>query len=128
VIRTSISRGPFEDKCEGLGVHGRYGASQYRNRWRFGIGFAQVGVAQLSASPQCVGEKDARRRAVMKKLKPILLAVLVAIVLATLVTAGAFAQKNNNDNRPPKEHPKIIEKPKPPPSNTNNSNSNKKKP
>ncbi len=62
----------------------------------------------------------------MKKLKRILTGMLVA----TMVAAGAFAQKNSNDNRPPKENPRIIEKPKPPPSNTNNngSNSNKKKP
>jgi len=62
----------------------------------------------------------------MKQLKRILMAILVA----TMVTACAFAQKNGNDNRPPKENPKIVERPKPPPSNTNNnsSNSNKKKP
>jgi hypothetical protein len=64
----------------------------------------------------------------MKVLKRILLGML----MATMVAACAFAQKNSNDNRPPKENPKIIEKPKPPPSNTNNSgnsgNSNKKKP
>ena len=54
----------------------------------------------------------------MKQLKRILLAILVA----TVVAAGAFGQKNSNDNRPPKEQPRIIEKPKepkPPPSNSN---------
>lgn len=62
----------------------------------------------------------------MKKLKAILLGMLVAMVVA----AGAFAQKNSNDNRPPKENPRVIERPKepkPPPSNTN-SNTNRKKP
>lgn len=59
----------------------------------------------------------------MKKLKGILLGMLVAMVVA----AGAFAQKNSNDNRPPKGNEKIVEKPKPPPSNSN-SNTNKKKP
>ena len=62
----------------------------------------------------------------MKELKRILLGIL----MAGMVAGCAFAQKNSNDNRPPKENPKIIEKPKPPPSNTNNnsSNTNKKKP
>ena len=123
MIRAGISRETFENKRAGLVVRGRFGASQYRNRLRFGIGFAQVGVAQLSASPSSVGEKNVRRRAVMKKLKGILLGMLVAMVVA----AGAFAQKNSNDNRPPKENPRIIERPKPPPSNSNN-NTNKKKP
>ena len=65
----------------------------------------------------------------MKQLKRILLGILMAATVA----GCAFAQKNSNDNRPPKENPRIIERPKeprPPPSNTNNnsSNSNKKKP
>lgn len=60
----------------------------------------------------------------MKQLKRILMAMMVA----AMVTACTFAQKNSNDNRPPKEQPKIVEKPKPPPTNTNNSNTNKKKP
>jgi hypothetical protein len=116
----------FGNKCEGLVVRGRFGTSQDRNPKRLGIGLAQVAVAQLSASPLFAWVRKTRRRAIMKELKRILL----AIVVATMVTACAFAQKNNNDNRPPKENPKIIEHPKPPPSNTNNnsSNSNKKKP
>jgi len=116
----------FEYKCEGLVVRGRFGASQHWNRGRLGIGFAQVAVAQLSASPLFAWVRKTRRRAVMKQLKRVLMAMLVA----TVVTACTFAQKNNNDNRPPKEQPKIVEKPKPPPSNTNNNsgNSNKKKP
>jgi hypothetical protein len=116
----------FEYKCEGLVVRGRFGASPYRNCGRLGIGFARVVVAQLSASPLFAWVRKTRRRAVMKQLKRILMAMLVASV----VTACTFAQKNNNDNRPPKEQPKIVEKPKSPPSDTNNNsgNSNKKKP
>jgi len=116
----------IEYKYEGLVIRGRFGASQYWNRGRLGIGFAQVAVAQLSASPLFAWVRKTRRRADMKQLKRILMAMLVA----TVVTACTFAQKNNNDNRPPKEQPKIVEKPKPPPSNTNNNsgNSNKKKP
>jgi hypothetical protein len=62
----------------------------------------------------------------MKQLKRILLGILMGVMVAE----SAFAQKNSNDNRPPKDPPpKIIERPKPPPSNTNsNSNTNKKKP
>jgi len=59
----------------------------------------------------------------MKNLRQILVAVLMGI----LVSACAYAQKN--DNRPPKEQPKVVdkEKDKPPPSN-NNQNSNRRKP
>lgn len=57
----------------------------------------------------------------MKDLKRILVAVLIGMT----ISAGAFAQKN--DNRPPKEQPKVVdkEKEKPPPSNSNQSNSNR---
>ena len=57
----------------------------------------------------------------MKKLRRI----LVAMLLGAMLSVGVFAQKN--DNRPPKEQPKVVDKEKeqkPPPSN-NNSNSNK---
>ncbi len=60
----------------------------------------------------------------MKLLKRILLAILMAATVA----GCAFAQKNSNDNRPPKENPKIIEKPKPPPPSNSNNNTNRKKP
>jgi len=60
----------------------------------------------------------------MKQLKRILLAILMAATVA----GCAFAQKNSNDNRPPKENPKIIEKPKPPPPSNSNNNTNRKKP
>ncbi|HKP36202.1 MAG TPA: hypothetical protein VJT71_05040 [Pyrinomonadaceae bacterium] len=52
----------------------------------------------------------------MKKVRAILLAMLVG----SMVSAGAFAQKGGgNSNRPPKEDEKIKEKDKPPPSNSN---------
>jgi hypothetical protein len=60
----------------------------------------------------------------MKKLRRI----LVAVLMGTIIPVGVFAQKNSNDNRPPKDNGKVVEKPKPPPSNSNQSNSNKKKP
>jgi hypothetical protein len=99
-------------------------ASHYSILGCFGIDFARVVAARLSASPSCVGEKDARRRAVMKRLREILLGVLVA----TMVAACAFAQKNGNDNRPPKGNEKIVERPKEKPPSNSNSNTNKKKP
>lgn len=58
----------------------------------------------------------------MKQLRPILTAVLVG----TMISFGAFAQKGGDDNRPPKDIPKVVEKPKPPPSNNNQGNSNKR--
>lgn len=66
----------------------------------------------------------------MKELKRILMVVLMAASLSVpaFTPMTAFGQKN--DNRPPKEQPKVKEKDKPPPSNSNNSqgNSNRKKP
>jgi len=51
--------------------------------------------------------------------------ILMAVLMGTTISFGAFAQKN--DNRPPKEQPKVVdkEKEKPPPSNSNQ-NSNKR--
>lgn len=66
----------------------------------------------------------------MKELKRILTVILMAGVLSlsALCQVTAFGQKGN-DNRPPKEQPKIKEQPKPPPSNNNSGgNSNRKKP
>ncbi len=58
----------------------------------------------------------------MRELKRI----LVAVLIGTMISVGAFAQ--GNDNRPPKEKPKVVdkEKEKPPPSNNNQSNNNNK--
>ena len=53
--------------------------------------------------------------------------ILVAVLLGLMISFGAFAQKN--DNRPPKETPRVVdkEKDKPPPSNNNQNNSNRPK-
>ena len=66
----------------------------------------------------------------MRVIKHILTMVLMAAILCVgaLTQAPAFGQRGN-DNRPPKEQPKIKEKDKPPPSNSNsqgNSNRGKK--
>lgn len=66
----------------------------------------------------------------MKALTRILTVMLMAAILCIVAPAQmAFGQKGN-DNRPPKEQPKIKEQPKPPPSNNNSGggNSNRKKP
>jgi hypothetical protein len=66
----------------------------------------------------------------MKEMKRILTVILMAVVfsLGTLSQGTAFGQKGN-DNRPPKEQPRIKEQPKPPPSNNNSQgNNNRKKP
>ncbi len=55
----------------------------------------------------------------MKELKQILVAAFMGI----MISVGACAQKGN-DNRPPKEQPKVVDKQKekPPPSNNQNTN------
>ena len=62
----------------------------------------------------------------MKELKTVLMIMTLMAGLAT----GAFAQKNGNDNRPPKEQPKVVEKPKnnPPPNNSNQNSNRRGKP
>ena len=45
-------------------------------------------------------------------------AIMLAVLVGAMVPIGAFAQKGGNDNRPPKDNPKIVEKEKPPPSNS----------
>jgi len=66
----------------------------------------------------------------MKELRRIFMVVLMAAILSipAFTQMTAFGQKN--DNRPPKEQPKVKEKDKPPPSNSNNSqgNNNRRKP
>ena len=58
----------------------------------------------------------------MKDLRRILAAILIGMV----ISVGGFAQKN--DNRPPKETPKVKEKEKPPPSNNNQNTQKPRKP
>jgi hypothetical protein len=68
----------------------------------------------------------------MKELKRIFTVVLMAAILSFTAfnQMTAFGQKGNDNNRPPKEQPRVKEKEKPPPSNTNNSqnNNNRRKP
>jgi hypothetical protein len=62
----------------------------------------------------------------MKKVR----LILVAVLMGTMLSVGGFAQKGN-DNRPPKEQPKVVDKEKgqkPPPSNNNQSNNKPRKP
>lgn len=64
-------------------------------------------------------------KAVTRFMTVMLMAAILCIVAPSQM---AFGQKGN-DNRPPKEQPKIKEQPKPPPSNNNSGgNSNRKKP
>ena len=55
----------------------------------------------------------------------VLVKMLLAVLIGSMISVVGFAQKGGNDNRPPKENPKVVEKPKPPPSN-NQGNSNKR--
>jgi len=57
----------------------------------------------------------------MRKAKRIMMVVLTAAILSV----GVLAQKGN-DNRPPKDTPRIVdkEKEKPPPKNSNNQSNN----
>jgi hypothetical protein len=58
----------------------------------------------------------------MKELKQILVAALIGM----MISIGVFAQKGGNDNRPPKEPQKVVDKEKnKPPPNNNQGNSNK---
>jgi hypothetical protein len=62
----------------------------------------------------------------MKKLKR----VLAAILMASVIGIGAFAQKGGGDKRPPKEDNKVKVKEKPPQNSNqgNSGNSNKRRP
>lgn len=65
----------------------------------------------------------------MRKLSQILVTVLMGAAISLGVSAGGFAQKGNN-NRPPKEQPRVIEKEKDrtPPRNDNQNSNKPKKP
>ena len=55
--------------------------------------------------------------------------MLMAAILCVVAPSQMVLGQKGNDNRPPKEQPKIKEKDKPPPSNSNSGgNSNRKKP
>ena len=59
----------------------------------------------------------------MKKLR----LILVAVLMGTMLSISGFAQKGN-DNRPPKEQPRVVdkEKTKPPPKENQNNNKPRK--
>lgn len=61
----------------------------------------------------------------MKALKRIVTVMMMAMALSFSVLTQPVAFGQKNDNRPPKEQPKIKEKEKPPPSNSNNDNRKK---
>lgn len=50
--------------------------------------------------------------------------ILVAALMGMMISVGAYAQKN--DNRPPKEQPKVVDKQKEKPPPNNNQNTNRK--
>ncbi len=66
----------------------------------------------------------------MRVLTRILTVTLMAAILSVTASTAFTALGQKNDNRPPKEQPKVKEKEKPPPSNSNSGqgNSNRKKP
>lgn len=56
---------------------------------------------------------------------------IVVVAMLGVVSAGAFAQRKDQDKRPPKEPAKVIENRKdnrPPPNNNRPKNDNRKKP
>jgi len=55
----------------------------------------------------------------------VLVKMLLAVLIGSMISVVGFAQKGGNDNRPPKEQPRVVEKPKPPPSNSNNNKRDK---
>ena len=61
----------------------------------------------------------------MKKVR----LILVAGLMGTMLSVSGFAQKGN-DNRPPKEQPRVVdkEKGKPPPKDNNQNNNKPRKP
>jgi hypothetical protein len=59
----------------------------------------------------------------MKKLLTFLIMAMISMGLA----CGTFAQKGDDDKRPKKDRPKVVERPKPPPSNNNSGSGNSNK-
>jgi len=58
----------------------------------------------------------------MRKLRR----MLAAALMASVIGIGGFAQKNDNDRRPPKEDNKVKEGNKRPPQNSNQGNNNRR--
>ena len=56
-----------------------------------------------------------------------ILAFLIMAVIAMGLAGGTFAQKGGDNKRPPKDKPKVVERPKPPPSNNNSGSGNSNK-
>jgi len=91
---------------------------------RLGIHLAEArGSTSLRLSLKRGKRTQGGGKIVMGKLRKILLAVLAG----ALISGCTFAQKGGNDNRPPKDNPKVVDKDKqkPPPSQDNN---NRRKP
>ena len=94
-----------------------------------GTELAKKMAARLPASPSGVN-KDGGGKLIMKVVTRILTVMLMVAILCIVAPAQMAFGQRGNDNRPPKEQPKIKEKDKPPPSNSNSGggNSNRKKP
>jgi hypothetical protein len=62
----------------------------------------------------------------MKYVKQLFVVVLMAAILSLTPLGGTNALGQRNDNRPPKDQPKVKENPKPPPRGNNNQGNNNK--
>jgi hypothetical protein len=85
---------------------------------RCGIHVAETNGAQTLRLSLIANEVNVRRR--QKRMKQVR-HILMAVIIGAMACVGGFAQRGRNDNRPPKENPKIVDKDKekPPPSNSN---------
>jgi len=61
----------------------------------------------------------------MKYVRQLFVVILMAAIISLPPLAGTSALGQKNDNRPPKDQPKVKENPKPPPRNNNQGNSNR---
>jgi len=57
-----------------------------------------------------------------------ILTFLIMAVIAMGLAGVTFAQKGGDNKRPPKDTPKVVERPKPPPSNSNSNSNTRGKP
>jgi hypothetical protein len=62
----------------------------------------------------------------MKYVKQLFVVVLMMAVLSLTPLGRINALGQRNDNRPPKDQPKVKENPKPPPRSNNNQGNNNK--